>query len=125
MAIQRMSDKIYVAKYHFSSPAVSTTFDVCLIPRYGLVLGVWFHVTTADADATVVIGFKGNGTTAVTNHFMTDTESAIATAGMKNGMVAAKQGYYFGTAGGAVTMTTDATANTGVGDVFVLYTIVR
>lgn len=106
------------------------TYNLIRIPQYAFVTDVWIQIVTAfTVDASVTIGWLGNGETAVTDGFITDNIADPLTVGMKrafNTTAVTFPGKYFGDASGAVTAT--VLDNSGaVGDfrVFVQFTVIH
>jgi hypothetical protein len=106
------------------------TYNLIKIPKWALVTDVWIQIVTAfTVDASIEIGWMGNGETAVTNGFITDNIADPSVVGMKrafNTSAATFPGKYFSEASGAVTAT--VLGNTGaVGDfrVFIQFTVIH
>lgn len=106
------------------------TYNLIKIPKFAFVSDVWVQVVTAfTVDASIVIGWAGNGEDAVTNGFITEEISDPTTVGMKrafNTTLTTFPGKYFSSAGGMVTATV-ADNSGAVGDfrVFVQFTIIH
>lgn len=106
------------------------TYNLIRVPQYAFVTDCWIQIVTAfTVDATVEVGWLGNGETAVTNGFITQDISDPTIVGMKrafNIALTTFPGKYFSDAAGAITATVADNSGT-VGDfrVFVQFTVIH
>ena len=97
----------------FTAPAAAT-YDIISIPKWAFVYDLFFEMVTLDSSGgTITVGFKGNAETPAydVDYFFTNTETAPATAGMKN-PVSTGFAKYFSGAAGTMTVTVASTAFT-------------
>jgi len=106
------------------------TYNLIKVPKHALVTDVWVQIVTAfTVDASIEIGWLGNGEVAVDHGFMTNTIADPTVVGLKrafNEAVSTFPGKYFCTAAGAVTATVADNAG-AVGDfrVFVNFVVIH
>lgn len=106
------------------------TYNLIKIPKWALVTDVWIQIVTAfTVDASVEVGWLGNGETAETDGFITSNIADPLNVGMKrafNTTTSTFPGKYFSDASGAVTATV-LDNNGAVGDfrVFVQFTVIH
>jgi len=105
------------------------TYNLIKIPKYALVTDAWLQVVTAfTGDASVEIGWMGNGETAVTDGFITDDIADPTTVGLKRGFNTTLNtfpGKYFNGASGALTATvSDNSGTVGNFRVFVQFIVI-
>ena len=113
----------------FIIPAVDT-YDIIRIPKWGFVDDVWIEITaTCTLLATITIGWKGNGETAVPAGFMSNDIVAPQVLGLKRAQkdnLLSFPGKYFSAGPGAVTITVGGTALVvGQFRVFAGYSVIR
>ena len=105
------------------------TYNVIKLPHYAFVFDCWIQIVTAfTVNATVEVGWLGNGEAAVTNGFITDGIADPTVVGLKrafNIALTTFPGKYFSGGQGAVTVTV-ANVDGTVGDfrVFVQYSVI-
>lgn len=122
------SDNIRWCKSKTIIEPSAATQNLIEIPMHALLFSVRLYVSTAGSSDTVTIGWMGNGETAVTNAFLSDTIAAVMTTGMKASMrdtQTSSDGKYFDSARGALTMTIGTTQSTGVFIVFCGYSVIH
>jgi hypothetical protein len=106
------------------------TYNIIKIPMYALITDAWIQIVTAfTVNATVEVGWLGNGETAVTNGLITNDIANPTVAGLKrafNTALTTFPGKYFSDAAGAVTVTV-ADVDGAVGDfrVFIQFTVIH
>lgn len=105
------------------------TYDIIRIPRLALVSDVWLEITTAcTATATITIGWKGNGETAQTAGFMSNTIAKPTETGLKRAQkddMTSFPGKYFSGGSGVVTITVGGTTlSAGQFRVFAGYSVI-
>lgn len=98
------------------------------IPAKAFIHSVQFEITEAiddgGTDATMDIGFTGNGETADPDYFHTDADATQATIGIYNADTF--QSKYFGTSKGMITTSpVKGQSTTGKYRVFVTYTVIH
>jgi hypothetical protein len=126
----KASDAIRVEASKLMLAPADATYNLIIIPKFAFVTDCWIEIVTEfTADASVDIGWLGNGETAITNGFITNDIAQPTIAGMKrafNTALTTFPGKYFSTAGGAVTATVLDNAG-AVGDfrVFVQFTVIH
>jgi len=124
------ADNIRLAKSKRLAAPANGTYNLIRLPRYAFVKAVWLWVVTAytGTSPSITVGFIGNGESADPDAFLTNTESAPKTAGMKvslGGTAACAAGKYFADGSGAITLTTNKDdGSAGVVYVFVDYTVI-
>jgi hypothetical protein len=106
------------------------TYNLIRIPKFAFVTGVWIQIVEAfTLDASVEVGWFGNGETALTNGFITDEVADPMVVGLKsafNTTLTTFPGKYFSGAAGAVTATVlDNTGAVGNFRVFVQFTVIH
>lgn len=106
------------------------TYNLISIPRYAFVTDCWVQIVVAfTVNASVEVGWFGNGEVAVTNGFITNDISDPTVVGMKrafNIALTTFPGKYFSTVGGAVTCTVaDNAGAVGNFRVFVQFTVIH
>lgn len=106
------------------------TYNIIKIPKFALVTDAWVQIVTAfTVNATVDVGWMGNGETAITNGFITSDIADPTIVGLKrafNTALTTFPGKYFSDASGAVTVTV-ADNDGAVGDfrVFIQFTVIH
>jgi len=125
----KASDNFRIEASKLMLASADATYNLIKIPKHALVTDCWIQIVTAfTVDASVEIGWFGNGETAVTDGFITDDIADPLNVGLKrafNVTTSTFPGKYFNSAGGAITAT--VLDNGGaVGDfrVFVQYTVI-
>lgn len=106
------------------------TYNLIKIPKFALVTDCWIQIVTAfTVNASVEIGWMGNGATAVTDGFITDDIADPLNVGLKRGFnvaVSTFPGKYFNGASGAITATVlDKDGAVGNFRVFVQFTVIH
>jgi hypothetical protein len=85
------------------------TYNLIRVPRYAFVTDVWIEIVTAfTGDASVTVGWLGNGETAITDGFIDNEVADPTNVGVKRGFNVSTKifpGKYFSTAPGAITAT--------------------
>lgn len=107
----------------------NATYNIIKIPAYALVTDVWIQIVTAfTEDASVIVGWMGNGETAVTDGFITTNVADPKVVGLKRAFNTTEStfpGKYF-TYAGAVTTTLLAGAGVaGNFRVFIQFTVIH
>jgi hypothetical protein len=106
------------------------TYNIIRIPKFALVTDCWIQIVTAfTVNATVEVGWMGNGETAITNGFITNDIAEPTVTGLKrafNTALTTFPGKYFSSASGSVTVTV-ADVDGAVGDfrVFVQFSVIH
>jgi len=115
----------------FVEPA-DGTYNILRIPKYTFVLEVFLNLKQAcsGGSPSITIGFVGNKETADPDAFLTNTEAAPGSTGLKTskgGTAAWADGKYFDGGSGAITLTFAAGGATArfIGNVFVMYSVVH
>lgn len=106
------------------------TYNLIKIPKYALVTDVWIQIVSAfTLDASVKVGWFGNGATAVLDGFITNEIADPQNVGLKRGFnttLTTFPGKFFSEAAGAVTATVlDGTGAVGNFRVFVQFTVIH
>jgi hypothetical protein len=85
------------------------TYNLIMIPKFALVTDVWVQIVTAfTVNASIEVGWSGNGQTAVTDGFITSEVSDPLNVGLKrafNTTASTFPGKWFLTAAGIITAT--------------------
>lgn len=85
------------------------TYNLIKIPRYALVTDVWVQIVTAfTVDASIIVGYIGNGEVANDDGFITNNVADPLNVGMKrafNTTTSTFPGKFFSDAAGAITAT--------------------
>lgn len=85
------------------------TYNLIKIPKFAFVTDVWVQIVTAfTSNASIEVGWAGNGQTAVTDGFITDDIADPTHVGMKRAFNTTAQtfpGKWFSSASGIVTAT--------------------
>lgn len=106
------------------------TYNIIRIPKFALVTDCWVQIVEAfTVDASIEVGWLGNGEIAVTNGFITNDIAEPTVVGLKrafNTALTTFPGKYFNTAAGAVTATVAGNSGT-VGNfrVFVNFAVIH
>jgi hypothetical protein len=112
------------------SPA-DGTYNLIRIPMFALVIDVWIQIVTAfTGDASVTVGWLGNGETADEEGFIVNDIADPINVGLKRGFNIAENtfpGKYFSEASGVVTATVAANYTGAVKDfrVFAHFTVIH
>ena len=106
------------------------TYNLIKIPKFAFVMDVWIQIVTAfTVDASIKVGWFGNGETAVTDGFITNDVAYPSVVGVKrafNSTVVTFPGKYFSSASGAVTATVlDNSGAVGSFRVFVAFSVIH
>lgn len=85
------------------------TYNLIKVPRYALVTDVWVQIVTAfTVDASIIVGYIGNGEVANDDGFITNNVADPLNVGMKrafNTTTSTFPGKFFSDAAGAITAT--------------------
>jgi hypothetical protein len=123
------ADNIRLAKSKILKGAVTAgTYDLVRFPRFTFVTDVWAQIDTACSATDVTVGWKGNGETAQTAGFISETIMDAGVTGLKRAQhdtLVAFEGKYFSDASGALTITLGTTWTAGEVIVFVQYHIIH
>jgi hypothetical protein len=123
-----MTDVSRFAKSKKVTSFSANTYYLIRIPKYAFVVDVWAKVDTAFSTEDIEVGWSGNDETAVTNGFISSSNLAAGTTGLKRAIhdtAVTFPGKYFDTQGGCVTITFGTTATTGEMFIFVQYFVVQ
>jgi len=106
------------------------TYNIIKIPRFAFVTDVWVQIVTAfTVNASITVGWLGNGETAVADGFITTEIADPLTVGIKrafNSTAVTFPGKYFSEASGAITVTVaDNDGAVGNFRVFVQFTVIH
>jgi hypothetical protein len=106
------------------------TYNLIKIPKFALVVDAWVQIVTAfTVDATIEVGWAGNGETAVTDGFITDDVADATNVGMKRGFnttTSTFPGKWFSGASGIVTATVlDNSGAVGNFRIFVHFVVIH
>jgi hypothetical protein len=109
---------------------VDATYNLIKIPKFAFVTDVWIQIVSAfTLDASVTVGWFGNGETAVADGFITTDIADPQIVGVKrafNSTLVTFPGKYFSGAAGAITATVlDNTGAVGNFRVFVQFTVIH
>jgi hypothetical protein len=126
----KASDVLRVEASKLMLAPADATYNLIRIPKFALVTDVWIQIVTAfTVDASVEVGWLGNGETAVTDGFITDDIADPLNVGLKrafNVAVSTFPGKFFSKASGAITATVlDNGGAVGNFRVFVQFTIIH
>jgi hypothetical protein len=126
----KASDNFRIEASRLLLAPADDTYNIIRLPKFALVTDCWIQIVTAfTVDASVNVGWMGNGETAITNGFITNDIAEPTITGLKRGLntnLTTFSGKYFSDASGAVTVT--VLDNSGaVGDfrVFVQFTVIH
>jgi hypothetical protein len=106
------------------------TYNLIKIPKYAFVSDVWVQIVTAfTVNASIEIGWFGNGETAVTDGFITDDVAAPLVVGIKRAMnssaVTFPGKWFTGGSGGITATVLDNGGAVGNFRVFVQFTVIH
>lgn len=126
----KASDNFRIEASRLLLAPADDTYNIIRLPKFALVTDCWIQIVTAfTVDASVEVGWMGNGETAVTNGFITNDIADPLVTGLKrafNIALTTFPGKYFSGGAGAVTVTV-ADNGGAVGDfrVFVQFTVIH
>lgn len=124
----RLSDNTYMVRSGRIAPTATGEVELFRVPKNAFVEDLWLEIVTADAGATVIVGFKGNGEVADTDAFIDATLGVADVATMiraTDDAQPASKGKWFSAASGIVTAEVGgALAPTLVFRVFAKYSII-
>ncbi|MEA3344587.1 MAG: hypothetical protein U9Q16_02825 [Patescibacteria group bacterium] len=111
------ADNIRLAKSKVLKGAVTAaTYNLIRLPKFAFVTDVWALVSTACSATDVTVGWSGNGETAQTAGFISDTIMDAGVTGLKRAQhdtLVAFEGKYFNGGSGALTITLGTTWSAG------------
>ena len=125
----KFADNFRIAASKLMLAPADATYNIIKIPKHALITDCWIQIVTAfTIDASVTVGWLGNGETAETDGFITEEIADPHNVGLKrafNTTTTTFPGKYFSDASGAVTATV-LDNNGAVGDfrVFLTYTVI-
>lgn len=126
----KVSDNFRLAASKLMLAPADATYNLIKIPKMAFVTDVWVQIVSAfTLDASIEIGWLGNGQTAVTDGFIADNIADPKNVGVKRGFNVALGTFpskYFIAAAGAITATVlDNTGAVGNFRVFALYSVIH
>lgn len=106
------------------------TYNLIKIPKFAFITDVWVQIVTAfTVDASITVGWLGNGETAVPAGFITNEIADPLIVGVKrafNSTIVAFPGKYFNGGSGAITATVlDGSGAVGNFRVFVQFSVIH
>jgi hypothetical protein len=106
------------------------TYNIIKIPKWAFVMDVWVQIVTAfTLDASITVGWFGNGETAVLDGFITNEIAQPSVVGVKrafNSTIETFPGKFFSGAAGAVTATVlDNNGVVGSFRVFIQFSVIH
>jgi hypothetical protein len=105
----KQADNIRLAASRLMIAPSDATYNLIRLPKFAFVTNVWVQIVTAfTLDASIEVGWAGNGETAVVDGFITDDLSDPTVVGVKSGFNATTRTFpakYFSAAGGVITAT--------------------
>jgi hypothetical protein len=126
----KASDSFRIEASKLMLAPADATYNLIKIPKFAFVTDVWIQIVSAfTVDASVTIGWFGNGETAVEDGFITNEIADPDVVGMKrafNSTLVTFPGKYFSDAAGAITATVlEGAGAVGNFRIFVQFTVIH